>query len=175
MASNHSWTWKWRRTKPLFKNVLGVAEKSCFEKFKQMLVSIYPCAGIIDKVIYRWEALNFQDKALSTIHGMTRCCELVDIFKKIEIGISYNDVTNLYAIWAKQDVESGSCPFEIAYDLLGTAIMDNDDFQNDTLTGATGSYRTNVMFVQLENQARVDLENRRPVLVNQKNLKILPN
>ena len=106
---------------------------------------------------------------------MTRCCELVDIFKKIEIGISYNDVTNLYAIWAKQDVESGSCPFEIAYDLLGTAIMDNDDFQNDTLTGATGSYRTNVMFVQLENQARVDLENRRPVLVNQKNLKILPN
>ena len=140
-----------------------------------MLVSIYPCAGIIGKVIYRWEALNFHDKALSTIHGMTRCCELVDIFKKIEIGISYNDVINLSAIWAKQDVESGSCPFEIVYDLLGTAIMDNDDFKDDTLTGANVSYRTNVMFVQLENQARIDLENRRPVLVNQKNLKILSN
>jgi len=30
----------------------------------------------------------------------------------------------------------------------GTAVMDNDDFKDDTLTGAGTSHRTNVMFVQ---------------------------
>ena len=29
----------------------------------------------------------------------------------------------------------------------GTAILDNDDFQDDTLTGADTSHCTNVMFV----------------------------
>ena len=56
---------------------------------------------------------------------MTRCCELVDIFKKTEIGISY-----------EYDVESGSCPFEITYDLPGTVAMDNNDFKDGTLMGA---------------------------------------
>ena len=51
--------------------------------------------------------------------------------------------------------------------------MDNDDFKDDTLTGANESHRTNVMFAQPENQARVDLENHRRVLVNQKDLKII--
>ena len=102
---------------------------------------------------------------------MIRCRKLVDIFKNIEIGNSYKDFTNLYATWAKQGLESGSCSFEIAYDLPGAAVMDNDDFKDDTLTGANTSLRTNVMFVQ--NQAWVDLENRRPVLANQKNLKVL--
>ena len=46
------------------KMFLRVAEKSCFERFKQMLASRYPCAGITDQVIYKWEVLNFQDKAL---------------------------------------------------------------------------------------------------------------
>ena len=78
---------------------------------------------------------------------MTRCRELDDIFRKIEIRISYKYVTNLSARWAKQDVESGSCPFEIPYDLPGIAVMDNDDFKDDTLTGANTSHRTNVMFV----------------------------
>ena len=113
----------------------------------------------------------FKTKFSCTIHGMTRCREFVDIFKKIEIGISYKE--NIYATWAKQDVVSGSCPFEIAYALPGTAVMDNDDFKDDTFMGANTSHGTNVMFVQPENQARVDLENRRPVLVNQKDLKIL--
>ena len=103
---------------------------------------------------------------------MTRCRQLVDIFKKIEIGISYKDVTNPYATWAKQDAEPGSCPFENAYDLPGTAVMENHDFKDDNLTGANTSHRT-LIFVQPENQARVDLENRRPLLVNQKDLKIL--
>ena len=115
----------------------------------------------------------FKTKLSCTIHSMTRCRELVDIFKKIEIGISYKDVTKLYATWGKKDVESSCCNFEIAYDLPGTAVMHNDDFKDDNLTGANASHRTNVMFLQPENQARVYLEICCPVLVNQKDLKII--
>ena len=139
-----------------------------------MLVSRYPCAGINDEV-YKFISGKhsiFKTKLSCTIHDMTRCREVVDIFKKIEKAIGCKDVTNLYATWAKQDVESGSCPFEIAYDLPGTAVMDNDDFKDDTLTGANTSHH-NVMFVQPENQAPADLENHRLVWVNQKDLKIL--
>ena len=140
-----------------------------------MFVSRYPYAGINDEV-YKFisgKRSIFKTKLSCTIHDMTRCREVVDIFKKIEKAIGYKDVTNLYATWAKQDVESGSCPFEIAYDLPGTAVMDNDDFKDYTLTGANTAHHTNVMFVQPENQARADLENHRLVLVNQKDLKIL--
>ena len=132
---------------------------------------IYVLASLMKSFI-RGKRSIFKTKLSCTIHGMTRCCELVDIFKIIEIGISYEDVTNPYATWAKQDVESGSCPFEIAYDLPGTAVMDNDDFKDYLLTGANISH-TNVMFVWPENQARVDSENHCPVLVNQNDLKIL--
>ena len=160
----------------MLKNVLGVAEKSCFEKqILQMFVSRYPYAGINDEV-YKFisgKRSIFKTKLSCTIHDMTRCRDVVDIFKKIEKAIGYKGVTNLYATWAKQDVESGSCPFEIAYDLPGTAVMDNDDFKDYTLTGANTAHHTNVMFVQPENQARADLENHRLVLVNQKDLKIL--
>ena len=88
------------------------------------------------------------------------------------MGISYKDVSDLYETWAKQDEECGSCLFEIAYDLPRTAVMDNDDFKDYTLTGANTSHCT-VMFVQPENQAWFDLENHRPALVNQKDLKII--
>ena len=91
----------------------------------------------------------FKTKLSCIIHGMTRYRRLVGIFKDIEIGISYKDITNLYATLAKQDVESGSCPFKITYDLPGTAVMDKDDFNNDTLTGANTSQCT-VMFAQPE-------------------------
>ena len=51
--------------------------------------------------------------------------------------------------------------------------MDNNDFKDDTLTEANTSHHTNIMFVQPENEARVDLENHRPMLVNQKDLKTI--
>ena len=41
-------------------------------------------------------------------------------------------------------------PEELAEYLPGVAIMDNDDFQDDKLTGAETSHRTNIMFVQPE-------------------------
>ena len=40
------------------------------------------------------------------------------------------------------------CPYEIAVGRPAIAIVDNDDFKNDTLTGAGQAHRTNVMYVQ---------------------------
>ena len=85
-----------------------------------------------------------------TIHGLTRCREIIDIIRKLGLGISYQDVKTLYATWIYNDIKSRCCPIEIAKDFPGTAIMDNDDFQDDTLTGADTSRHTNVMFAQPE-------------------------
>ena len=61
------------------------------------------------------KSLFFKANLSFTTHGLTRCLELVDIFKKIEIGISYNNATNFYATWAKQVVESDSLKLLMIY------------------------------------------------------------
>ena len=67
------------------------------------------------------------------------------------MGISYQDIKNLYASWTKSDVEKGASPPEIAENVPGVVIMGNDDFKSDTLTGKCESnHRTNVMFVRSE-------------------------
>ena len=45
-------------------------------------------------------------------------------------------------------LEKINCPFELAEGKPAIAIVDNDDFKSDTLTGADQPHRTNVMFVQ---------------------------
>ena len=45
---------------------------------------------------------------------------------------------------------SVNCSFELAEGKLAVAIVDNDDFKSDTLTGAGQPHYTNVMYVQLE-------------------------
>ena len=60
--------------------------------------------------------------------------------------------------WAVHDLQlCADCPNEIAEDKPGVIIVDNDNFQNDTLTGGNTSHRTNVMYVQQAN-----LENHSP-------------
>ena len=67
------------------------------------------------------------------------------------LGISYNDVLLLRDFWVVNDIKhSSDCPFELASDIPAIAVVDNDDFKSDTLTGAGQSHRTNVMFVQPE-------------------------
>ena len=85
-----------------------------------------------------------------TVHGMTRCKDLLDILHKSKVCISYADTLLLYDHWALMDVEtSETCPQEIADDKPSVVIIDNDDFKIDTLTGnASGAHRTNVMYVQ---------------------------
>ena len=43
------------------------------------------------------------------------------------------------------------CAPELAENYPATAIIDNDDFKDDTLTGTDTFHRTNVMFVQPSN------------------------
>jgi len=92
------------------------------------------------------------------IYGLTRSRELVDMNKKFGFGISYQDIKNLLATWAKDELENDYCPSEIVNDYPAVIIMDNDDFKTDTLTGASETnHRTNVMFVQNENLIKDNL------------------
>ena len=92
------------------------------------------------------------------LHGLSRSKELVDVFHRVGACISYASVLLLRDAWAVHDLQLCSdCPNEIAKDKPGVIIVDNDDFQNDTLTGANTSHHTNVMYVQ-----RVSLENHGP-------------
>ena len=67
------------------------------------------------------------------------------------ICISYQHVKNLYASWTNAELTGDTCAPELAENYPATAIMDNDDFKEDTLTGADNSNRTNLMFVQPSN------------------------
>ncbi len=79
----------------------------------------------------------FKTKLSCTLHGLIRSREPIDLTQKLGLGIGYQDVKNLHATWALQDIKSGSCPREIASRYPSTAVMDNDDFKVDTLTRPT--------------------------------------
>ncbi|MES9882370.1 MAG: hypothetical protein ABW185_15975 [Sedimenticola sp.] len=88
-----------------------------------------------------------------TLHGLTRSKELIDTFHKAGICIRYASVLLLRDAWAVHDIQlCTDCPSEIAEDIPGVVIVDNDDFRNDTLTGGDTSHRTNVMYVQSVSQ-----------------------
>ena len=98
-----------------------------------------------------------QAQITATLHGLTRSKEMVYLLHKLNIGISYNDILYLESVWAADEIEkSAACPKEIAVGVPGTAIIDNDDFKEDTLTGGGTSHRTNMMFVQPEDIAEVE-------------------
>ena len=95
---------------------------------------------------------EFQVLWTSIIYGLTRSKELVDQSRKFGFGISYQDVKNLVASWARDETENNCPPLEIAEEYPAVVVMDNDDFKTDTLIGASETnHRTNVMFVQNEN------------------------
>ena len=84
-----------------------------------------------------------------TLHGLTRNREIVQIASDLGVGISYKSVFRLHDSWALKELEKSEvCPTEIAEGKAGTAIIDNDDFKDDDLTGGTTTHRTNMMFVQ---------------------------
>ena len=92
------------------------------------------------------------------LHGLSRSKELVDVFHRVGACISYASVLLLKDAWAVHDLQlCSNCPNQIAEDKPGIIIVDNDYFQNDTLTGGNTSHRTNVMHVQ-----QVSLENHGP-------------
>lgn len=85
------------------------------------------------------------------LHGLTKSREIIDLLHKDGIGISYNDVLMLRDFWVFSDLKGSlNCPSELAFGKPAIAVVDNDDFKSDTLTGAGQAHRTNVMFVQPE-------------------------
>ena len=95
-----------------------------------------------------------QQNLSMTIHGLSRSRKIIDLMKKFVLGISYQYVLDLYAAWSKCELETDDgCPEEIASNVPGSAILDNDDFQDDSMTGADTSHQKIVMFIQLENTA----------------------
>ena len=87
---------------------------------------------------------------MTSIIYRSRSRELIDHCKKFGFGISYQDIKNLLASWAKAEAENGSCPSEIAKKCPVVVVMDNDDFKTDTLTGASETnHRTNVRLHQI--------------------------
>ena len=56
---------------------------------------------------------SFQASLSVTLHGLTRSRELVDILKKFALGISYQDVLNLYDTWAMHDIEANTIPVQM--------------------------------------------------------------
>ena len=94
---------------------------------------------------------KFKTNLSVMLHGLAKSREIVDIMHRDGLGISYNDVMMLRDFWVVNDLNrSLNCPFELAEEKPAVAIVDNDDFKSDTLTGAGQPHRTNVMFVQPE-------------------------
>ena len=85
-------------------------------------------------------------------HGLTKNKELIEFLYKHEIDISYKSVLMLRDFWTYNDLTNPHfCPVEISEGSPCVVVVDNDDFESDTLTGdATAAYRTNVMFIQPE-------------------------
>ena len=67
-----------------------------------------------------------------TLHGLTRSREIVDILNKFSMGIGFKDVLKLYE------------------GVPGVAIIDDHDFNEDTLTGSNTSHQNSFMFIQPE-------------------------
>ena len=83
------------------------------------------------------------------VHGLTK--KLIKYLHKHKIG-SYKMLLRLCDFWTYTDLKNSHfCPIEISGKVPCVAVVDNDDFKSDTLTGdATAAHRTNVMFIQPE-------------------------
>ena len=74
---------------------------------------VYAMASLFQSVVIN-KRTGFQVLMTSIIYGLSRSRELVDLCKKFGFGISYQDIKNLLASWAKAEAGNGSCPSEIA-------------------------------------------------------------
>ena len=135
---------------------------------------VYAKASLLQSLVTN-KRTGFQVLMTSIIYELSQSRELVDLCKKFGFGISYQDIKNLLASWAKADAENGSCPSEIANKYSAVVVMDNDNFKTDTLTGASETnHQTNVMFVQNEDLIERNAPDATaPTLINPKGFKDL--
>ena len=112
--------------------------------------TVHSVASIITSYI-TGKRTAFKTNISVMLHGLAKSREVVDVMHSDGLGISYNDVLMLRDFWVVNDLKrSLNCPFELAEGKPAIAIVDNDDFKSDTLTGSGQPHRTNVMFVQPE-------------------------
>ena len=122
-----------------------------------MTPEIYAIGSLLQALV-TGKRTAFQVLWSNLLYGLSRSKELVDLSKKFGFGVSYQDVRNLLASWAQQDIESDVCPQEITNEYPAVVIMDNDDFKSDTLTGASETnHRTNDLFIQNEKPSPQEL------------------
>ena len=74
----------------------------------------------------------------SIIYGLSRSRELVDFCRKFGFGVSYQEIKDLLASWAKAEAKNGSFPSEIANKYPAVVVMDNDDFKTKTFNKSIG-------------------------------------
>ena len=56
---------------------------------------------------------EFQVLWTSIIYGLIQSRELVDLSREFDFGISYQDVKNLLASWARDETENNCCTSEM--------------------------------------------------------------
>lgn len=66
---------------------------------------IYAIGSLLQALI-TGKRTAFQVLWSNLLYGLSRSKELVDLGKKFGFGVSYQDVQNLLASWAQQDIES---------------------------------------------------------------------
>ena len=170
---------------PSIANLCAEAPENFLTKFVGWLINpgktnpdlppeVYAIAFLLESLVTNKQT-GFQALITSIIYGLSRSKELVDLCKEFGFGISYQNIKNLLASWAKAEAENGSCPSEIANKYPVVVVMDNDDFKTSTLTGAwKTNHRTNVMFVQNEDLIEHNISDATaPALINPKGLKDL--
>ena len=110
-------------------------------------IALNPTTHALTSLITKYitgERTTFSINLSTTVHGLTKNKELVDIL--------HADVLMLQDFWALNDLQlSPFCPFETANKIPAIVVADNDDFKVDSLTGnSSHAHRTNVMHVQPE-------------------------
>ena len=103
---------------PSIANLCAKAPENFLTKFAGWLINpgkanpdltpeVYAIASLLQSLAIN-KRTGFQVLMTSIIYGLSRSRELVDLCKKFGFGISYQDIKNLLASWAKAEAENGS-------------------------------------------------------------------
>ena len=143
-------------------------------KMQDLTLEVYLIASLLQSLVTN-KRTGVQVLMTSIIYGLSQSRELVGLCKKFDFGISYQDIKNLLASWAKAEEENGSCPSEIANKYPTVVVMDNDNFKSDALTSASETnHYINVMFVQNADLIELNVPDATaPTFINPKGLKDL--
>lgn len=94
------------------------------------------------------KCIAVQVKLSMMIHSLTWSCEAMGMLRTFSLMISYQEVLDLHAVWSELEMESyDSCQEELTKTTL-LKILENNDFQDDILTGTCTSNCRNIRFIE---------------------------